>query len=107
MYLCYRKEAELLSRALGAKLIKTSVKEDINVNAVFWYLAAQCIAELRQEEEEEYTISGNGLHPLTISKRRVFFRVFRWEIPYQLECWFILNELCIFSRCIWTVSHTS
>ncbi|XP_065215003.1 ras-related protein Rab-23 [Planococcus citri] len=61
------KEAELLSRALGAKLIKTSVKEDINVNAVFWYLAAQCIAELRQEEEEEYTISGNGLHPLTIS----------------------------------------
>ncbi|KAK7576060.1 hypothetical protein V9T40_012346 [Parthenolecanium corni] len=61
------KEAELLSRALGAKLIKTSVKEDINVNAVFWYLATQCLAELRRQEEEEYSMTENGLHSLTIS----------------------------------------
>jgi len=56
-----------LSRALGAKLIKTSVKEDINVNAVFWYLATQCLAELRRQEEEEYSMTENGMHSLTIS----------------------------------------
>lgn len=63
----YRKEAELLSRSIGAKLIKTSVKEDINVNAVFWYLATQCLAEIRRQEEEECTMTENGLHPVTIS----------------------------------------
>ena len=56
-----------MSRALGAKLIKTSVKEDINVNAVFWYLATQCLAELRRQEEEEYSMTENGMHSLTIS----------------------------------------
>lgn len=67
------KEAELLSRALGAKLIKTSVKEDINVNAVFWYLATQCLAEIRrEEEEEEYSMIGNGIHPVTISEYLCF-----------------------------------
>lgn len=53
---------------MGAKLIKTSVKEDINVNAVFWYLATQCLADLRRQEEEEYSMSESGLHPVTISK---------------------------------------
>ncbi|XKL61361.1 hypothetical protein PGB90_008418 [Kerria lacca] len=61
------KEAELLSISMGAKLIKTSVKEDINVNAVFWYLATQCLADLRRQEEEEYSMSESGLHPVTIS----------------------------------------
>lgn len=44
------------------------MKEDINVNAVFWYLATQCLAELRRQEEEEYSMTENGLHSLTISK---------------------------------------
>lgn len=44
------------------------MKEDINVNAVFWYLATQCMAELRRQEEEEYSMTENGLHSLTISE---------------------------------------
>lgn len=65
----YREEADLLARALGCRLLRTSVKEDINVNAVFRHLAACCLAELHLQEEE-YALSGgsNGLHPLTISK---------------------------------------
>lgn len=58
-------EADLLARALGCRLLRTSVKEDINVNAVFHHLAASCLAELH-EQEEEYSMSG-GLLPLTIS----------------------------------------
>jgi Ras-related protein Rab-23 len=59
----------LLARALGCRLLRTSVKEDINVNAVFRHLAACCLAELRLQEEE-YALSGasNGIAPLTISK---------------------------------------
>lgn len=61
-------EADLLARALGCKLLRTSVREDINVNAVFRHLAACCLAELHLQEEE-YALSGgsNGIHPLTIS----------------------------------------
>lgn len=59
-------EVEMLSRALGCRLMLTSVKEDVNVNAVFRHLASRCLAQLRKEEEE-YTTSSNGLHPLTIS----------------------------------------
>ncbi|XP_024082153.1 ras-related protein Rab-23 [Cimex lectularius] len=58
-------EVDLLSRALGCRLMHTSVKEDVNVNAVFRYLASRCLAELRREDEE-YNLSPNGLHPLTI-----------------------------------------
>lgn len=58
-------EVDLLSRALGCRLMRTSVKDDINVNSVFRYLAARCLAELH-EQEEEYNI-GNGLHPFTIN----------------------------------------
>lgn len=59
----------MLARALGCRLLRTSVKEDINVNAVFRHLAACCLAELRLQEEE-YALSGasNGIPPLTISK---------------------------------------
>lgn len=56
----------MLSRALGCRLMRTSVKDDINVNSVFRYLAARCLAELH-EQEEEYSI-GNCVHPFTISK---------------------------------------
>ncbi len=38
------------------------------MNAVFWYLATQCLAELRRQEEEEYDISANESHPVTISE---------------------------------------
>jgi Ras-related protein Rab-23 len=62
----------LLARALGCRLLRTSVKEDINVNAVFRHLAACCLAELRLQEEE-YALSGasNGIPPLTISKQSI------------------------------------
>lgn len=63
----FREEADLLSRALGCRLMRTSVKEDINVNSIFRYLTTKCLAELRQQEEE-YSINGNGLPPYTISK---------------------------------------
>ncbi|XP_054278744.1 ras-related protein Rab-23-like [Macrosteles quadrilineatus] len=59
-------EADLLARALGCRLLRTSVKEDINVNAVFRHLAARCLAELR-DQEDEYMLGNNGIHPLTIS----------------------------------------
>ncbi|XP_014285720.1 ras-related protein Rab-23 [Halyomorpha halys] len=59
-------EVDLLARTLGCRLLLTSVKEDVNVNAVFRHLASRCLAELRREEEE-YTMSSNGHHPLTIS----------------------------------------
>ncbi|XP_034236218.1 ras-related protein Rab-23 [Thrips palmi] len=59
-------EADLLSRALGCRLIRTSVKEDVNVNAVFRHLAACCLQEMRQQDDD-YAMNGNGLHPLTIS----------------------------------------
>ncbi|KAL0279333.1 UNVERIFIED_CONTAM: hypothetical protein PYX00_000921 [Menopon gallinae] len=58
-------EADMLSRALGCRLMRTSVKDDINVNSVFRYLAARCLAELH-EQEEEYNI-GNCVHPFTIN----------------------------------------
>jgi len=59
-------EVDLLARSLGCKLIHASVKEDVNVNAIFRHLASRCLAELRREEEE-YSMGSNGLHPLTIS----------------------------------------
>lgn len=59
-------EADLLARALGCRLLRTSVKEDVNVNAVFRHLAARCLAELR-EQEDDYVLTNNGIHPLTIS----------------------------------------
>ncbi|CAH0382075.1 unnamed protein product [Bemisia tabaci] len=68
-------EAELLSRALGCRLIRTSVKEDVNVNQVFRHLASRCLAELR-EEDQDYAYSGNGLHPLTISEYPPYRSVF-------------------------------
>ncbi|GJQ80819.1 Rab23 [Trypoxylus dichotomus] len=59
-------EAELLARALGCKLIRASVKEDVNVAAVFRHLAAKCLQEMR-EPREDYYPSPNGHHPVTIS----------------------------------------
>ncbi|KAF7265166.1 hypothetical protein GWI33_021359 [Rhynchophorus ferrugineus] len=48
-------EAELLARALGCRLVRTSVKEDLNVTAVFRHLAQRCLAELRDPREEDYS----------------------------------------------------
>ncbi|EEB15642.1 rab23, putative [Pediculus humanus corporis] len=58
-------EVERLSQSLGCKLIRTSVKEDININSVFRYLAAKCLSEIH-EQEKEYSI-GNGISPFTIN----------------------------------------
>lgn len=56
----FRQEVDILARQLGCKLIRTSVKDDVNVNNVFRYLATRCLIEI-QKEEQEY-MSGNGLH---------------------------------------------
>lgn len=63
----FSEEVDQLAKLLGCRHMLTSVKEDVNVNAVFRHLASRCLAELRREEEE-YTMSSNGLHPLTISE---------------------------------------
>ncbi|XP_044735090.1 ras-related protein Rab-23-like [Chrysoperla carnea] len=63
-------EAERLSRALGCRLIRTSVKEDVNVAAVFRHLAARCLAELREpppSPEHTYHAGGALPHTRTIS----------------------------------------
>ncbi|CAG0878974.1 unnamed protein product [Darwinula stevensoni] len=53
-------EAEALARELGLRLYRTSVKEDLNVEQVFSYLAALYIAELQSldDEEEEARLPG-------------------------------------------------
>ncbi|CAG9813579.1 unnamed protein product [Phaedon cochleariae] len=47
-------EADLLARALGCRLIRTSVKEDLNVVAVFRHLASKCLQELRDPPLHDY-----------------------------------------------------
>lgn len=61
-------EAELLARALGCKLLRTSVKEDLNVAAVFRHLASRCLAELRDPRDLDYfTPTMHHPNSLTIS----------------------------------------
>lgn len=48
----YRDEAERLSRALGCKLLRTSVKEDIGVMSVFRHLASRCLHEMRRSDDD-------------------------------------------------------
>lgn len=53
-------EAELVARALGCRLMRASVKEDVNVGAVFRALATRCLADLKRAEcasEEENGLS--------------------------------------------------
>ncbi|KAI8420304.1 hypothetical protein MSG28_008833 [Choristoneura fumiferana] len=45
-------EAELVARALGCRLMRASVKEDVNVGAVFRALAARCLADQRRDDDE-------------------------------------------------------
>lgn len=42
-----------MARALGCRLMRASVKEDVNVGAVFRALAARCLADMRREEAGE------------------------------------------------------
>ncbi|XP_044746642.1 ras-related protein Rab-23 [Coccinella septempunctata] len=63
-------EVDLLARALGCKLIRTSVKEDLNVAAVFRHLASKCLAELHDTNDFDYITAPNHHHlpnSLTIS----------------------------------------
>ncbi|XP_014227760.1 ras-related protein Rab-23 [Trichogramma pretiosum] len=54
-------EAERLSRALGCKLLRTSVKEDVGVMGVFRHLASRCLYEMRRyEEEDDFRIYSSG-----------------------------------------------
>ncbi|CAK1549492.1 unnamed protein product, partial [Leptosia nina] len=48
-------EAELVARALGCRLMRASVKEDVNVGAVFRALAARCLADMRRENAADMT----------------------------------------------------
>lgn len=68
----FREEAELLARALGCRLIRTSVKEDVNVAAVFRHLAVRCLADMREPREDYYSLP-NGHHPIAISKLQKTF----------------------------------
>ncbi|XP_053599077.1 ras-related protein Rab-23 [Microplitis demolitor] len=45
-------EAERLGRALGCKLLRTSVKEDVGVVSVFRHLASRCLIEMRRCEDD-------------------------------------------------------
>lgn len=42
-------EAEALAQSLGCRLIRTSVKEDVNVASVFRYLANKCHQQMKQQ----------------------------------------------------------
>lgn len=39
----------MLARKLGCRLIRTSVKEDVNVSTVFRYLATKCHQTMMQQ----------------------------------------------------------
>lgn len=41
-------EADQLSKNMACRLIRTSVKEDVNVSSVFRYLATKCFQLMRQ-----------------------------------------------------------
>ncbi|XP_045474979.1 ras-related protein Rab-23 [Harmonia axyridis] len=63
-------EVELLARALGCKLIRTSVKEDLNVATVFRHLASKCLTELHDTHDFDYITAPTHHHlpnALTIS----------------------------------------
>ncbi|KAF9819131.1 hypothetical protein SFRURICE_000796 [Spodoptera frugiperda] len=45
-------EAELVARALGCRLMRASVKEDVNVGAVFRALAARCLSDMRRDDAD-------------------------------------------------------
>ncbi|XP_011503076.1 PREDICTED: ras-related protein Rab-23 [Ceratosolen solmsi marchali] len=54
-------EAERLGRALGCKLLRTSVKEDVGVMSVFRHLASRCLYEMRRfEEEDDFRFYSSG-----------------------------------------------
>ncbi|CAO1354525.1 unnamed protein product [Diamesa serratosioi] len=50
-------ESELLARNLGCRLFRTSVKEDLNVAAVFRYLATKCHQLIKQQYNTVLPIS--------------------------------------------------
>lgn len=44
----HSEEADMLSKNMACRLIRTSVKEDVNVSSVFRYLATKCFQLMRQ-----------------------------------------------------------
>ncbi|KAL9704573.1 hypothetical protein quinque_008091 [Culex quinquefasciatus] len=50
-------EAESLAQSLGCRLIRTSVKEDVNVASVFRYLATKCHQQMKQQYSAAMPIS--------------------------------------------------
>lgn len=68
--ICFSDEADNLSRNLGCRLIRTSVKEDVNVATVFRFLATKCHQLMMQQY--------NNVVPVgqpTISKFSVFVSI--------------------------------
>lgn len=49
IYFHFSEEVENLSRHLGSRLIRTSVKEDVNVSSIFRYLATKCHQQMMNE----------------------------------------------------------
>lgn len=45
----FSEEVDQLARNLGCRLIRTSVKEDVNVSSVFRYLATKCHQIMMQQ----------------------------------------------------------
>lgn len=75
----------MLARALGCRLLQTSVKEDVNVAAVFRHLAARCLAEMREPRDVDYYTASSMTtaltSPLTISKQtQINFKKFKRKI---------------------------
>lgn len=53
----FSEESESLAKNLGVRLFRTSVKEDVNVAAVFRYLAQSCHEIIKQHYEMVLPIS--------------------------------------------------
>lgn len=76
-----RDEAERLGRALGCKLLRTSVKEDVGVMGVFRHLASRCLYEMRRyEEEEDFRIYSCGPRSPSVISELLF--AFAWIFSF-------------------------
>ncbi|XP_023349643.1 ras-related protein Rab-23 isoform X1 [Eurytemora carolleeae] len=73
-------EVDRLAKNLGMRLIKTSVKENLNVNKVFQYLA-DCHLNLLRRNNEEYSLIQIGVGGLTSISQTDFLNKYErnWE----------------------------
>jgi len=69
VWFLYRDEAEALAKKLRLRFYRTSVKDNLNVEEVFRYLAEKYIQQLSAEDEEEQT----SFHTIGSSNLTIFF----------------------------------